>query len=108
MITMAEVVKIRGEVIDAGSSTTTPTARRVELYAVEGRGLSQVVRGCADEWGYERTPVGEGKTWFVVRGATRAAGAAQSASIAEPRLPEPARDGDPVVSASGASSSSSC
>jgi hypothetical protein len=56
VMTMAEVVTIRGEVIDAGSPDKRPTARQVGSYADTGRGLSQVVKACADEWGYERTP----------------------------------------------------
>lgn len=100
VMTMAEVVTIRGEVIDAGSPDKRPTARQVSPYADTGRGLSQVVKACADEWGYERTPTGEGTTWFIVRSRPGPLQVAQRALITEPKLSDRARASGPTALAS--------
>jgi hypothetical protein len=61
---------IRGEVIDAGSPGKAPTARQVNADDETGRGLSQVVNGYADAWGYEQSSLHEGRTWFSVHHGT--------------------------------------
>lgn len=61
---------IRGEVIDAGSPDKAPTSRQVNADDEAGRGLSQVVNGYADAWGYEQSSLHECMTWFSVRHQT--------------------------------------
>jgi len=65
-ITTAGGVRIRGEVIDAGSPGEAPTSRQVNADDEAGRGLSQVVSGYAGAWGYEQSSLHEGMTWFIV------------------------------------------
>ena len=69
-ITTAGGVRIRGEVIDAGSPGEAPTSRQVNADDEAGRGLSQVVSGYAGAWGYEQSSLHEGMTWFIVHHGT--------------------------------------
>lgn len=69
-ITTGGIVEIRGEVIDAGSPGRAPAARQVNADDEAGRGLSQVVNGYADAWGYEQSSLHEGTTWFSVHQGT--------------------------------------
>ena len=69
-IATAGGVWIRGEVIDAGSPGKTPTTRRANAHDEDGRGLSQVVNGYADAWGYEQESPHEHMTWFQVHDGT--------------------------------------
>jgi anti-sigma regulatory factor (Ser/Thr protein kinase) len=72
VIITGETVRVRVEVIDAGSPSKTPKARKVDACAESGRGLSQVVAGYADSWGYEQRSPHDCVTWFeVVDGADR-------------------------------------
>ena len=90
-ITTAGIAGIRGEVIDAGSPGKVSTSRQVNAEDEAGRGLSQVVNGYADAWGYEQSSLHEGMTWFSVLHGTGRDRARQEMPAEEhrPRISRP-------------------